>query len=161
MRLIKLALISAVVFFGLLMAITALMPSQVRISRAVDIKAPADSVQKLLARLDNWEQWNEYIKLLADKTTSPTAIHSRELQITLISESDTTIRTQWVQASGKTFPGVFNIIRHEGGATVQWYFDFRVKWYPWDKLGSIIYDKQIGPVMQTSLAALKELAESR
>src|SRR5690606_5024508 len=114
MKLVKLGIISVIVFFCLLMAITALMPSQVRVSRAVDIHVPADSLQVLIARLDNWEQWNEYVKLLADKKVTGTAIRSRELEITLTAQSDTAVHTRWTQPSGKTFPGVFNIISHKG-----------------------------------------------
>jgi hypothetical protein len=161
MKLIKLALISIIVFSALLVAITITMPSRVRISRAVVINAPADSVWGLIARPENWVRWNDYVKLLTDRKAGPETIESRELNISITGRSDTAIHTLWVQASGKTFPGVFNIIRQENGLTVQWYFDFRVKWYPWEKLGSIIYDKRIGPAMQSSLAALKELAETK
>jgi hypothetical protein len=47
-----------------------------------------------------------------------------------------------------------------GTITVQWYFDFYLKWEPWEKFSSIVYDKQLGPVMEESLIKLKTLTES-
>jgi hypothetical protein len=38
---------------------------------------------------------------------------------------------------------------------VQWYFDFRLKWYPWEKFGSIVFDQQLGPSMESSLENLR------
>jgi hypothetical protein len=41
---------------------------------------------------------------------------------------------------------------------VQWYFDFEVNWYPWEKFGSILFDRQLGPSMERSLETLKKNA---
>jgi hypothetical protein len=34
-----------------------------------------------------------------------------------------------------------------------------LKWYPWEKFASIIFDRQLGPYMERSLGNLKKLAE--
>ena len=46
-----------------------------------------------------------------------------------------------------------------GEYVVQWNFDFDFKWYPWEKMSSIFYDKQLGPIMERSLLQLKKQSE--
>jgi len=43
--------------------------------------------------------------------------------------------------------------------TVQWYMDFTLRWYPWEKFSSILFEKQYGPQMEQGLARLKNLLE--
>ena len=57
MRLIKLAIISFVVFFLLITGISLFFPSHVRISRATDIAAPVDSVHARISQPLNWKSW--------------------------------------------------------------------------------------------------------
>ncbi len=59
------------------------------------------------------------------------------------------------------FNGGFNIADAEDQNTVvEWYFNFHFKWYPWEKLGSMFYDKQLGQVMEKSLINLKNYTEN-
>jgi hypothetical protein len=43
--------------------------------------------------------------------------------------------------------------------TVQWYLDFRLHWYPWEKFLSLTYDKIYGQQMEQGLHALKKNVE--
>lgn len=112
MKIIKLALISLVVFFCMVLAFTLIMPSHVRISRAADIQAPAAQVEKTLKEMKD-------------------------------SDSDFVYRYQ--------------VIPFDSVTVVQLYYDFYIKWYhPFQKLGSIVYDKELGPVMEQYLQQLKQ-----
>jgi len=42
---------------------------------------------------------------------------------------------------------------------VEWRAITKLHWYPWEKFGSIIYDKQLGPQMEQSLLNLSQLLE--
>jgi hypothetical protein len=42
-------------------------------------------------------------------------------------------------------------------ATLQWYMDFHLRWYPWEKFSSIAYDKVYGMQMEKGLTNLKKL----
>jgi hypothetical protein len=159
MRILKLMLISAVVLFLILTAFASLLPSAVRISRAMDISALPDQVRKEITDLRNWQHWNEYVTALAQKTVTMNRITSDELTVTRIDTSAEMIQTSWQQKDGKSFPGNFRLIANGSQTTVQWYFEFHVKWYPWEKFGTIIYDKQLGPVMENSLRNLKQQVE--
>ena len=160
MNIIKLAIISVVVLFLLMTAITSLLPGTVRISRAININAPAQQVHGRLSDLNEWNTWNEYIKAMKQPVIATDSIYSAELSIGRRAINPASIETMWhQQRNGKTFPGVFNLISSNSITTVQWYFDFHFRWYPWEKLSSIAYDKQIGPQMEQSLGNLKELVE--
>jgi hypothetical protein len=43
--------------------------------------------------------------------------------------------------------------------TVQWYMDFHLRWYPWEKFSSLLLEKRYGPVMEKGLGNLRALLE--
>lgn len=159
MRAVKLFVISIIVLLLLLVAFSSLLPSAVRISRAVDITVANEKLRATLIDLEQWEQWNEFIKVLTHKKVERKRISSKQLMVIITESNASTVSTRWVQQNGKSFPAVFNVINHDSVTTLQWYFDFTFKWYPWEKFSSIIYDKQLGPQMEQSLLNLKQLLE--
>ena len=161
MRFIKLALISLVVLSLLVLGMSLLIPSHVRISRAINITAPKDSLVLQLSDLRNWKEWNALVNN-ADMTNSSysnNTVTSDKVQVLLKEVKADTIFTQWNQAGGREIASGFTLHVQDNTAVVQWYFDFKLKWYPWEKFGSIIFDKQLGPPMEYSLATLKKLLE--
>jgi len=51
----------------------------------------------------------------------------------------------------------WNLIQsNKNTVTVQWYMDFKLRWYPWEKFSSLLLEKRYGPVMEQGLAKLKE-----
>ena len=147
MRIIKPAIIGIVVFFLVLTGITMLIPADQRISRAINIGAPKDRVAAMIADPRHWASWN---KLSGD-----------QLRVSVASASPDSILLDWVQADGKTFRGGFQLLQlRPDSLTVQWWFDFHLRWVPWEKIGSLVYDKQLGPPMEESLQTLKRLMEN-
>jgi hypothetical protein len=161
MRFIKLALISLVVLSLLILGMSLLIPSHVRISRAVNITAPKDSLVLQLSDLRNWKQWNALVNNpdMTNSSYSNNAVTSDKVQVLLKTVKTDTIFTQWNQQGGREIASAFTLHVQDNTAVVQWYFDFQLKWYPWEKFGSIIFDKQLGPPMEYSLATLKKLLE--
>jgi len=169
MRYIKLALISGIVLFGMLTALSFLFPSRIRISRAINIAAPREKVYESLNDLRAWDHWNEFIKSspLTGKTySSPSAgkgafLKSDQLEVTIMESVPDSMKIDWRQVNGKHFEGGFNLLQlHADSLTVQWWLDFHFRWYPWEKMGGLVYDSQLGPVMEKSLAGLKRAVES-
>lgn len=161
MRYLKLALISTVIFFLLFMGFTLLLPSHVRVSRAINISAPIQQIHTQVASLDKWQSWNT---LLSDSavtilTVTPTQIKAENLQITLHPPKSDSVFTTWSNPAGKSFNSNFSFTSSAGVTVVQWYFDFNFKW-PWEKFGSLVYDQRMGPGMEKSLAQLKHLVET-
>src|SRR5206468_6591895 len=149
MRFIKLILISTLVFFLLITGISLLIPSHVRISRAIDIKANKSQVLPYITNLSEWQNWNQYIKEGGSK-----------FDVSLDKVTDSLVTSNWA-ANGKKFSsGMALLESFEGTATVQWYFDFKLNWYPWEKFGSIIYDRQMGSIMEERIENLKSQVES-
>jgi hypothetical protein len=66
--------------------------------------------------------------------------------------------TRW-QHDGKSFKGNFILTDMNGRTVVEWTLYFHIKWYPWEKLASMFYDKQLGPVMEKSLINLRNELE--
>ena len=162
MRFLKLGVISAVVLFGIILLISLLLPSHVRISRAIDINARREKIYPLVADIKEWEKWNAYIRVYHNRIAEPDMLKADEIAIFMTSKKDSLVTADWQQPSGNKFGSGFAIISNETGqghTTVQWYFDFHVKWYPWEKFQSIVYDEQLGPIMEKSLTSLKKMAE--
>ncbi len=160
MRLIKLALISIVVLFAVITGLAALLPSQIRISRAIDIDAPAATIYPQLADMKAWDKWNEYIRFYHDKQWNGDTLATREITVFITQKSDSLVEADWRQASGNHFASGYRIIARDSlHSSLQWYFDFRLHWYPWEKFQSIVYDGQLGPVIEKSLQNLKQQAE--
>jgi len=161
MRFIKLALISAVVFFVIIFIISSLIPAHVRISRAVNIRGPQKDIAGLVSDLQSWHDWNEMIKGIPENRVwyQDGQLISDSLKLTATLATPDTVRTVWQNNSGKEIAGVFTF-RQAGEVTiVQWYFDFHQRWYPWEKFASINFDKQWGPLMERSLGNLKKSVE--
>ena len=163
MRFVKLAFISAIALFGIIFLISLLLPSHIRISRAIDIRAPREKIYPLLADIKQWDKWNEYIRVYHNRIAETATLKADEIAISITGKTDTLIMAGWQQPSGNKFGNGFAIITNADGGghtTVQWYFDFHLKWYPWEKFQSIVYDEQLGPVMEKSLANLKRITEN-
>ena len=149
MRIIKLGIISFVFFSLLLLAFTFLIPAEIRISRAIDVKADKAVLMPFIADTTAWSKWNSY---LMDT--------SRRFRISDLNVSDSLVSSIW-KTGDRVFKSSFALYETRPGTiTLQWYFDFDLGWYPWEKIAGITYDKQTGPVMEESLARLKRLVES-
>ena len=44
--------------------------------------------------------------------------------------------------------------------TIQWYMDFHLHWYPWEKFGSLLFERSYGPKMELGLSNLKKIVEA-
>jgi hypothetical protein len=165
MRFLKLALISLVALFGIILLISLLLPSHVRISRAIDINAPVEKIYPLLSDIKQWEKWNEYVRAYHNRIAETDMLKADEIAIFITGNRKSLVTADWQQPSGNKFGSGFaiigaNIAHSHAITTVQWYFDFHLKWYPWEKFQSIIYDQQLGPIMEKSLTGLKRIAEN-
>jgi len=79
----------------------------------------------------------------------------------IVASTPDSVTTSWAQQNAKYFTGGYNLMQLvPDSVTVQWYFDFHFAWYPWEKFTSLVYDKQLGPVMEQSLINLKHYSES-
>ena len=89
---------------------------------------------------------------------------SKSVRVSMPPGGADSVRCLWSPTRGRAFGGGFNILaidQDTAHVTVEWYFDFYFRWYPWEKLKSMFYDKQLGPVMEKSLVALSNYVGNR
>lgn len=164
MRVIKLGAISLVVFAVIVYLFSLLIPSHVRISRAMSIGKPKKDISVYISDMRSWSDWNHMI--IAQDSNSGTfekqRYSSQNLKVDLVSANYDSVITSWRHKNSQAINSGFYLVQSLSDTTVaQWYFDFHLKWYPWEKFGSIIFDQQLGPAMERSLLDLKEAIENR
>jgi predicted PurR-regulated permease PerM len=161
MRYLKLALISTLIFFLLFIGFTLLLPSHLRVSRAININASIEKIHPYTASLNNWPSWNTLVSDSAVNiiSVSPGQIKAENLIIDIQPSQSDSVFTKWSSPKGESFNSSFSFASSAGTTVVQWYFDFYFNW-PWEKFGSMVYDQRMGPGMEKSLTQLKHLVET-
>ena len=167
MRFLKLAVISFFILFSIVTSIGLLFPSSVRVSRAVNISSPYDTVYKYLNDTKNWKLWMQgadsaTIQFLSAQTEGQgTAIKIGTGKVDITKNTSDSILTVWTSAGGNIQTSGFILLNDTARTitTVQWFFEEQLNWYPWERFGSMGNDKILGPVMEESLDKLKKLLE--
>ena len=160
MRFIKLGIISIIVFSLLFTGISLLFPSHVRISKAIDIQTRRDSLLMQIADATKWRNWYpgaDTLPLLfiEGKVKGIETGHNQGLIIKEVNDSAVlTTHPKRGESGWNFFPG-----RSPNSFTVQWYMDFKLRWYPWEKFSSLLLEKRYGPMMEQGLDRLKALLE--
>ena len=165
MRIIRLVIVSIIVFFIIITTISLFIPSHIQMAKAVQINAPKDSVMEQLSDPRNWRNWypggdsskffykNDTIKgLILDET------NQRDIIITDKKEDE--VMAVYLLAN-KKIPTGWKILSVEdpNSVTVQWYIDFHLRWYPWEKFTSFMFEKVYDPQLQKGLNNLKAYVE--
>jgi hypothetical protein len=133
----------------------------------VQINRPKIEVRNKIADLREWKSWNELIMNGLDnmkKIYAPLKIDSSHIQkgnfmIDLLKAVPDTVITIWQQEK-RSFTGNYILTGTDQQVVLEWTLHFHIKWYPWEKLASMFYDKQLGPVMEKSLLNLRNELES-
>ena len=133
-----------------------MIPSNIRISKAINIYTSKDSVFPLIKNKDAWTSWHPAF-IQNDSTPVFDSIHIVSQQQT---ESELIMQLQ--QGKKDIVTNGWKIYEHKGvdSVTLQWYMDFHLKWYPWKKFGSLFYENTYGVMMQEGLANIKEILEN-
>lgn len=149
MRIIKLGLISFIAIFIIILLISLLFPSQIRISRATNLPNKRDSIFSLLKNEKAWHP--AYFD-------SASALKFEKLQKTSTQQTDSTLSYQLQQPGRKIVTNGWQLYGSSSSdsLTLQWYMDFKLSWYPWEKFSSLFYEKTYGTMMEKGLANLKK-----
>lgn len=167
MRYVKFFIISVISLFVLLTVIGLLMPSYVMVGRSAEIKAPIDSVRFYTNDPANWHYWingadTSYYKQLTPSTSKKgSKIILGTYTVTILENDPDTIFTLW---QGQRTKEQINKLDLSYNSTtdltvVNWAFQQQLSWYPWERLGAMLYDKVYGPSMEASLDKLKKVCE--
>ena len=167
MRFLKLALISFIILFTVITAIGLFFPSTVSVSRAIEVSAPKETIYKYLSDIKYWKLWmvstdTNMITFESAKTAGTGAVAKIGTgEVTMTRTTQDSIYTIWKSAKGNIQNSAFTIIHHlkDSGFTVQWYFQQKLNWYPWERFASLANDKILGPVMEQSFDKLKKILD--
>ena len=169
MRIIKLAILSFIILFLLVTLISLFIPSHIRISKAADINNTKEVVMSYITDPLKWKEWypgadsldilyigGKPMGILMD-TTGKEGLCIGDINDSIVTAKNVgPAATSELETGWKVFPRSGNNV-----TTVQWYMDFKLKWYPWEKFKSLFYENIYGVHMEQGLAALKELSEGR
>lgn len=154
MRLIKLAILSFIVLFGIITAMSLLIPSHVRISKAVNVHAESDSIFALVRNTQSWPQWHPAFQ----QGNMTDLLQQNKITLTPVAQNDSLVTIKWQQQGRRPVLNNWQVHRFSStdSLTLQWYMDFDLGWYPWQKFSSLFYEKTYGVMMEKGLQNLKE-----
>lgn len=162
MKYIKLLFFSAVILLLAITGVTLLLPSHVRVSRAVNLYAGTDSVMKQVGDLSRWKNWYpgfDTLELKEVVTTGGriTGAMVKNIQLRVVTDTDSLVTVEMKKGEQPVFNN-WKLIRyaHSDSLTVQNYMDFDFKWYPWERFSGLLVDRSYGQIMEEGLKRLKE-----
>lgn len=166
MNIIKLGLISFIILFLVVTGISLFIPSHVRISRAINMKAGKEAVMGQLNDPVKWKNWypgmdsaHIYYENGVAKGVSVTGKSTAALVITSTGNDEVIAE---FRTDRRPVINGWKIIAHPGSdsLTVQWYMDTHLRWYPWEKFASLLFEKSYGPRMEQGLGTLKKIMQT-
>jgi hypothetical protein len=167
MHVVRLAIISITLLFLLVTGISLFIPSHVRISKAVNIKAERDSIMLQLGDPPRWKNWYpgmDTAKLLYEGGMVKGVMPDEQSQTAVVvtQRSADEVVTEFTGYKMKRVVSGWKMIGAPGSdsVTVQWYMDFYLRWYPWEKFSSLLLEKSYGPKMEQGLFNLKKQVEN-
>ena len=81
--------------------------------------------------------------------------------IKILSSKPLEITGEWIEKNGDVQKTTIDLISNRNKTVVHWQFEQDLKWYPWQRFGSMVNDKVIGSMMESNLANLVKLVEHK
>lgn len=78
-----------------------------------------------------------------------------------MAEKDSVLLMQWEQKGKKALDMGWQLLESNdiNSATLQWHMNFKLSWYPWEKIGSLFYENNYGAMMEQGLLNIKKEIE--
>ena len=165
MRFLRLIIISLLFFSLIITGISLFIPSHVTISRAVHVNNSREAAMDELSDPARWKDWypaahsaDLYYENGTVKGLILDDIKKRYIVISDVKQNE--VIAAYVLPSRKVKTG-WQIAQSVGNniVTIQWYMQFHLRWYPWEKFSSFMFERVYGPQLQQGLDSLKALLE--
>lgn len=165
-RIIKLGIISILAFAILITGISLFFPSHIRISKAIDIETSMDSLQQQVSDQSNWKNWYpgaDTMQLVTNANEKSLRVNNVDGIIRIQTVTDSSITSETSGTGVRDMISGWNFFEgtRPNTITIQWYMDFHLRWYPWEKFSSILLEKRYGPTMERGLDSLKTFLEKQ
>jgi hypothetical protein len=149
---VKLIIASLLVFSLIILFLFALFPSDISVTRVVQINKLRAEVRYKIADLREWRSWNEFLyeaygnRSVSWATGKEDSIHIERpyVRVDLLKVTQDSVITRW-EHDKNYFSGNFILTETSGQTVLEWTLYFHVKWYPWEKLASMFYTSNWGP----------------
>jgi len=174
MRLVKAFLVGAIGLFIIITLFSLLIPSRVRVSRAVLINnTGSDAVYRQVASVKNWINWHPIFTMDSAKMSShPAAItgkdsgyvfnhRGKDISMTIHSADSVSIQFLLEPDGENDIDNdiVITSLPSQNAVQVEWRAITKLHWYPWEKFYGIFIDKLTGPAYEAALNGLKDYIE--
>ncbi|MBA2330875.1 MAG: hypothetical protein H0V91_14800 [Flavisolibacter sp.] len=158
MRLLRFIIISILLLFTLITLFGLLIPSTVRISKAIDIDAETNEIFSLIRDTAQWKHWHPAFQ----KTETHSALQEG-LIINEVVATDSLVQMELSKQEKNKLLNGWQIHTHPNSEvkTLQWYMDFHLRWYPWERFGSLFYENTYGIMMEQGLQNINNLLSSK
>jgi hypothetical protein len=172
MRYIKLLLSG---FLGLLIITTIIglfMPASVKVTRGVILKADSAKVDLFLSDLLGWDTWMPWKSNAQGLKTTARVVAAKQgsyvewrlndgnsiARIHYLGRQPGIIQLHHVFKEMNPSDGGFRLRSLDDGTTeVQWFLEYPLKWYPWERFYGIFMDAMIGSVLEKGLQNMSAL----
>ena len=139
------------------------IPSQIRISKAVQINAPKDSVMTQIREPLNWKNWYpgfHSTNVLFVEGIVNEIVYVNSGQLLIDKKTDDEVSAEFIGTNKKIIITGWKIISNDSNSvTLEWYIDFHMRWYPWEKFSSFMFEKIYNPQLEKGLNNLKTFLE--
>jgi hypothetical protein len=154
-QLIKLAFISFFFLFLIITGMSLLIPSHIRLSKAINMGGTNESILYYVRNKNTWPQWHPAFMQDTSKRNS-------NMVITPKLDNDSEVMYQMQLPGKRPVMSGWKVYHHASSdsLTLQWYMDFNLPWYPWQKFGSLLYEGTYGRMMEQGLNNLKKLSNN-
>ncbi|RTL52079.1 MAG: hypothetical protein EKK39_07630 [Sphingobacteriales bacterium] len=163
MRFVKQAFFSILFLAILVQVIALLFPARIIVSRAITIHAPADSLRPYLQNMYGWQKWISGMQDTSVHVLSQTEAEIGNRTVLIEKVVPDSVVSVWRSAKNHLLISTMQIIPTSNGASavVQWQYEQFLKWYPWERFGSLMSDKIIGGMLEQNLNRLQILVEKK
>jgi hypothetical protein len=170
MRFIRLGLLSIIFLFLVIWGLSLLLPSHITLSKAINIKAPADSVTVMISNPNNWKYWYPamdsalpyYEKAVLKGMFINRADSTHPVYLALDKVEGKEVTALFKGRNMNPVLNTWRTIEHQGSdsLTLQWSMDFDLRWYPWEKFASLALEKTYAPKMEQGLMDLRKKVQA-
>jgi len=150
--------------FIMVTLISLLIPSSIRVSRGVVVRAPAEKVLEQISQVNNWKNWHPVLKsdsINYLKSTNPNSLewetNNKVNTFSIVSSNASEVQATLGREGELPIQNVLTILPLADSSAVQveWKALVRLRWYPWEKFYGIFVEKISGPGYEEALNSLK------
>jgi len=154
--------------FIMVTLISLLIPSSIRVSRGVVVRAPAAKVLEQISQVNNWKNWHPVLKsdsIEYLKSSTPNSLewesNNKTNTFSIVSSNASEVQATLGREGELPIQNVLTILPLADSSAVQveWKALVRLRWYPWEKFYGIFVEKISGPGYEEALNSLKAYME--